>query len=135
MPERKLTPEILSAALKGLEAQRDRLASQIAEVRLLLGGAHAPASSAAEAPTRKPGRKMSAAARKRIAEAQRKRWEAFRKASDTAPAAARQTAKTAKAAPTQKRTMSAAGRKRIAEAARKRWAEFRKAAKKAAAKP
>ena len=131
MPERKLTPEILSAALKGLEAQRDRVASQIAEVRRLLGGAHAPASSAAEAPTRKPRRKMSAAARKRITEAQRKRWEAFRKTSEPVPAPARkQIAKTAKAAPTQKRTMSAAGRKRIAEAARKRWAEFRKAAAK-----
>ena len=134
MPERKLTPEILTAALAGLEAQKDRIATQIAEVRRMLGGAPVPAPSVAEAPTRKPRRKMSAAARKRIAEAQRKRWAAVRKTSGTAPAAAKQTAKTAKAAPAQKRRMSAAGRKRIAEATRKRWAEFRKEKAAAAAK-
>jgi hypothetical protein len=69
---------------------------------------------------------MSAAARKRIAEGQKKRWEAYRKAS------ARPPAKTEKAAePTRppKRRISAAGRKRIAEATRKRWAEFRLKAK------
>ncbi len=135
MPERKLTPEILSAALAGLEAQRDRIATQIADVRRMLGGSPASVSPAAETPTRKPRRKMSAAARKRIAEAQRKRWQAVRKAAEAAPAPAKQTAKTAKAAPAHKRTMSAAGRKRIAEATRKRWAEFRKKAKQSTATP
>ena len=61
---------------------------------------------------------MSAAGRKRIAEAQRKRWKAFHQAQE--PAAAK------KAAPAARR-MSAAGRKRIAEATKKRWAAFRKA--------
>jgi hypothetical protein len=63
---------------------------------------------------------MSAAGRKRIAEAQRKRWKVFHQAQD--PAAAK------KAAPAARR-MSAAGRKRIAEATKKRWAAFRKAKK------
>jgi hypothetical protein len=63
---------------------------------------------------------MSAAGRKRIAEAQLKRWKAFHRAQ--APAAAK------KAAPAARR-MSAAGRKRIAEATKKRWAAFRKAKK------
>ncbi len=126
MPQSTLPAEILTAALEGLEAQRDRIRTQIAEVRRRLGGSPAAAPSGPEAPAQRTRRKMSPAARKRIAEAQRKRWEAFRKTSGTAPAPAKQTAKTAKTSPARKRKMSAAGRRRIAEATRKRWAEFRK---------
>ena len=56
---------------------------------------------------------MSAAARRRIAEAQRKRW-ALAKAKQAAP----------------KPTMSADARKKIAAAQRKRWAAAKKAKEK-----
>ena len=121
-----LTSDILTAALQGLELQKGRIDEQIAEIRQMLGSRPAPAAKAAEevsveAPgTPRRRRKLSAAARKRIAEAQRKRWAAVR--GDSEPVAKAVKA----AAPQKQRKMSAAGRKRIAEAAKKRWAEFRK---------
>jgi hypothetical protein len=79
--------EILEAALHGLEAQRQKLDEQIAQVRSLLGrrvgrppksnGESAGTSSGSAAPTKRRG--LSAEARKRIAAAQKKRWAAFRK--------------------------------------------------------
>jgi hypothetical protein len=117
----KLNPTVLEAALAGLQAQRGRVVEHIAEVKRLLdhGGRQAVATPVAS--TARPKRpRLSAAARKRIAEAQRKRWEAIRKASGKVPAEQKA------AAPRSKRKMSAAARKRIGDAARKRWAEFRK---------
>ncbi|MCU0246687.1 MAG: hypothetical protein MUC42_08935 [Bryobacter sp.] len=80
-------PTLLAALLEGLELQKARLEQQIAAVRALTGGkrrgrppaaaASAPAVAAPAAPRKK--RKLSAAARKAIAEAQKKRWAAFRK--------------------------------------------------------
>ena len=37
MPEQNLTPEILTTALQGFEAQRAQVESHIAEVRRMLG--------------------------------------------------------------------------------------------------
>lgn len=69
---------ILSAALEGLELQKQRLEQQIAEVRRVLGGTtRKAAATAVEA--KKPRRKMSAAARKHIAAVQKKRWAEWRK--------------------------------------------------------
>ena len=63
---------------------------------------------------------MNAAARKRIAAAQRKRWAEYKKTHGTTTAA--------KAAPAKaKRVLSAAARRHIAEATKKRWAEYRAA--------
>jgi hypothetical protein len=121
----KLDNEILAAAIEGFEAQKKHIDTQIAEIRQKLGGGAAEPSVAAPQAGRKR-RKMSAAGRKRIAEAQRKRWAASRKES-VAPA------KAAKAeAKKPKRRLSAAGRKRIIEATKKRWAAVRAAAAKAA---
>lgn len=89
MAKRSATPsrEILSAALQGLEAQRQKLDEQIAEVRSLMGGrggrssrnsGEATGGSQGNTATRKK-RVLSAEARKRIAAAQKKRWAAFRK--------------------------------------------------------
>jgi len=108
----------LEAALFGYQHQCDEIKMKMAEIRSILGG-KSPAAAAhpaeiEDAPVKK--RTMSAAGRKRIAAAQRKRWAAQ---------------KTAAPAPAKKRHMSAAGRKRIAEAAKKRWAALR--AEKAAA--
>jgi hypothetical protein len=64
---------------------------------------------------------MSAAARKRIALAQKKRWAAYKADHGTKAA-------TPKSAPEpKKRVISEAGRARIVAATKKRWAAFRKA--------
>jgi cell division septum initiation protein DivIVA len=77
--------QLLEAALEGLLAQKQRIEDQISQVQSRLTGrtpraartsTAAPAASASPA-SRK--RTMSAAARKRIAEAQKKRWAEFRK--------------------------------------------------------
>jgi hypothetical protein len=127
MPK-QLTPEIISAAIVGFEQQKLRIDTQIAELRaaMLSGGATHPTAAKPE-PTKGKRRKMSAAARKRIGDAQRKRWAASKGEAESP-------SKTATAKP--QRKMSAAGRKAISEATNKRWAAFHatKQAKKPAAK-
>ena len=110
MPQLKLTADILSAALEGFEAQKNRIDARIAEIRPMLGG-----SGTEQAETAKPKRRVSAAAKRRMAKGQRLRWKKIKQA------AAPETTKP-------KRTMSVAGRKRIAAAQKKRWAAIKKAA-------
>ena len=114
----KLTNTIIEAAIYGFEAQKRALDTQIAELRAMLSGA--PAEVAILTPTGRPRRKISAAARKKMAEGQRKRWAAAK--GEGAPEAP--------AAPKPKRKISAAGRAAIAAATKKRWAAYRAAAKK-----
>jgi hypothetical protein len=114
----KLTNTIIEAAIYGFEAQKRALDTQIAELRAMLSGA--PAEAATITPTVRPRRKISAAARKKMAEGQRKRWAAAK--GEAAPEAP--------AAPKPKRKISAAGRAAIAAATKKRWAAYRAAAKK-----
>src|ERR1039458_4489493 len=113
----KLTNEIITAAIVGFEQQRLHIDTQIAELRALLPGGPAQTASATPEPTKPKRRKMSAAARKRIGDAQRKRWAASKGEAELRP-------KTVTAKP--KRKMSAAGRKAISEATKKRWAAFHK---------
>jgi hypothetical protein len=77
---------LLEAALEGLELQKRRIDEQIREVRARLGGNRRSAAGAAGEASPKRGRRggrrtLSAEARKRIAEAQRKRWAAYHKKS------------------------------------------------------
>jgi hypothetical protein len=97
MPKQSaVSHDILTAALAGLEAQKSSIDENIAAVRAMLGTAptrrgrppkqvestsQVPARAEASAP-RKRG-KMSAAARKKIAEAMKKRWAVARKAGKT----------------------------------------------------
>jgi hypothetical protein len=75
---------LLAAALEGLELQKRRIDDQIQEVRLLLGkGAGQRGRPPGSGPKRGPGR-MSAAARKRIAAAQKRRWAEYRKSAGKA---------------------------------------------------
>lgn len=80
---------LLNAALEGLELQKARIDEQIREVRSMLGqgvarrGRPAASPSVSEKPARKK-RVLSAAARKRIASAQKARWAKFRKAAPEA---------------------------------------------------
>ena len=71
MPQ-KLSQEIISAAIAGFEAQKQRINSKIAELRNMLDHRHASAE------TPKPKRKISAASRRRMALAQKKRWAAIK---------------------------------------------------------
>jgi hypothetical protein len=70
---------LLTAALEGLELQRQRIDEQIKEVRSLLGrGPGRRGRPPGSGRKRGPGR-LSAAARKRIAAAQKRRWAEYRK--------------------------------------------------------
>jgi len=75
MPTQKLTPEILTAAILGMEVQKEKLDAKIAELRAILSGGPTEPAATPE-PAKRKRRKMSAAGRKAIAEAQRKRWAA-----------------------------------------------------------
>ena len=109
----KVTNEILTAAIEGFEAQKTKINAQIAELREALSGGPAKPAVAPQLQKRKR-KKMSAASRARIAEAQRKRWAASKKAAEP-PAP--------EVAPKPKRKLSAAGRKAIIAATKKRcWA-------------
>jgi hypothetical protein len=86
MPK-QLTPEIISAAIAGFEQQKTHIDTQIAELRSLLAGGPAEAATTPEAPTGKR-KKFSTAARRRMKEAQQKRWAKIRGESEPTQAAA-----------------------------------------------
>ncbi len=114
MPTPKLNAEIIAAAIEGFESQKRRIDTQIGELRAMLSGGRTEGTAPPEAPTRK--RKVSAAARRRMAEGQKKRWAAIKAESETPGSAARPEP------PKPKRKMSAAGRRAISEATKRRWA-------------
>jgi hypothetical protein len=68
---------LLEAALIGYQHQAEQIAEKIAEIRRQLGGKPSAAPKAAAGHGKK--RSMSAAARKRIAAAQKKRWAEYHK--------------------------------------------------------
>jgi hypothetical protein len=122
MPAPKLTTEIVNAAILGMEAQKEKLRAKIAELQAMLsGGPSAPAVTPEVAPRKR--RRISVAGRRAIAEAQRKRWAASKKAAESSAP---------KAAPKLKRRLSAAGRAAIIAATKKRRALKRAEAAKAA---
>ena len=106
----KLTFEIITAAIAGFEAQKHQIDVQIAELRAMLSGGSA--ETATPEPTTRKRRKISAAGRRAIAEAQRKRWAEKKQSKAT----------TSEQPPKPKRKLSAAGRKAIIAATKKRWA-------------
>src|SRR4051794_24449633 len=73
-----LNVQTLQMALIGYETERQKIEQRIAEIRQRLGGRkiHVAASATVDGPARK-GRRMSPAARKRIAAAQKARWAAY----------------------------------------------------------
>ena len=91
MPRRKrLDPEILEAALEGFALQRRRVDEQIAELRAMLAGQRTPATVASVKPRK---RRRSAAARKRMSEAQKKRWAKLKEANKPTKKASKKAAK------------------------------------------
>ena len=117
MPIPKLTHEVILAAITGFESQKSRLDVQIAELRAMMDGDRPEPASTSGVP-KGNRRKMSAAARKRIGDAQRKRWAESKGKSETLAAKP-------------KRKLSAAGRAAMVAALKKRWAVKKAAAKKA----
>ena len=114
----KLTGEIITAAILGFEEQKRQIDTKIAELRAMLpGGPATPATP--EAPTRKR-RKFSAAARRRMKEAQQRRWAKIRGESEPP-------ALVTPEAPKPKRRISKAGMARIIAATKERWARVRAA--------
>jgi hypothetical protein len=71
-------PALLSAALEGLELQKKRIDEQIQEVRSLLGRGRRGRPPGPDSQKRGAGR-LSPAARRRIAAAQKRRWAEYRK--------------------------------------------------------
>src|ERR1039457_4545439 len=108
--------ETLQMALIGYEAERQKIETTMAGIRSQLGLHSKGASAPSQTPpsVAKPKHRMSAAGRARIAEAQRKRWAATKKAAAPAPVASKP-----------KRRLSAAGRAAIVAALKKRWAAKR----------
>ncbi len=119
----KLTNEIIAAAIEGYEGQRKRIDYQIAELRAMLSGGPATPAATPEAPKRKR-RRMRAAGRRAVAEAQRKRWARIRGESEPPAPATTEVQKVRRA----KRRISEEGMKRIIAATKKRW-RLAKAAK------
>jgi hypothetical protein len=104
-----LSPEIIVAAITGFESQRQHIDSQIADLRALLHGGRPDTVAASHYGQR---RKVSATARKRMADGQRRRWAAAKGLSEAATTTS----------PKRKRRLSAAGRAAIVAALKKRWA-------------
>jgi hypothetical protein len=110
----KLSNEVLLAAIQGFQSQKKHIDTQIAELRQLQNGNRAELAAAPQVRAHKR-RKFSAAARRRMREAQQRRWAAVRgETQPSKPAAGK--------APARKRRLSAAGRKAIIAATKKRWA-------------
>jgi hypothetical protein len=112
MPK-KLNEAIINAAIEGFNARKAHLNQRIAELREMLSGGPAQPAAVAEPASRKR-RKFSAAALRRIREAQRLRWAKIR--GESKPAAP-----SAKKATKPKRRISPEGLKRIIAATKKRW--------------
>jgi hypothetical protein len=118
----RLNAEIIAAAIEGFESQKRRIDTQIGELRAMLSGTSSEGAGTPEAPKRK--RKVSVAARRRMAEGQKKRWAAIKAESQKPePSDRPEPAKS-------KRKISAAGRRAISEATKRRWALKRAEAEK-----
>jgi hypothetical protein len=70
---RKLSHEVILAAIEGFESQKRKIDTQVAELRAMLNGHRTELATTAETPTRNR-KKFSAATRRRMREAQRRRW-------------------------------------------------------------
>jgi hypothetical protein len=78
--KKAIDPSILEAALEGLETRRARLDEQIAAIRGMIGGGQSGSSPSTSLITGIPRKRMlSPEARKRIADAQKRRWAEYRK--------------------------------------------------------
>lgn len=108
----------IAIVVRQLRKERDRAAKELEQLSAALVALNANSHG-----KRTGGGTLSAAARARIAAAQRARWAKVRASKGRANNGGR----------VAKRTMSAAARAKIAQAQRLRWAKHRKSAQKRAA--
>ena len=126
MPTPKLTNEIIAAAVEGYEAQKIRIDGKIAELRAMLAGGRPESAATSEVPATKR-KKFSAAARRKMALAQKARWAKIKGESEpAAPAPAE--------VPKAKRKLSAAAKAKLAANLKKARAAKAAKAKEAAKK-
>lgn len=126
MPTLKLTNEVITAAILGFEQQKRQIDTKISELKAMLSGGLAETAAIPEVPTRK--RKVSAAARRKMALAQKARWAKIKGESEPAAPATPEATKP-------KRRISKAGLARIIAATKRRWRLQKAAAKAGAKKP
>jgi hypothetical protein len=121
-----VTFEIVQAAILGLQVKKQSVSAKIAKLRDMQRKGASTAGAKDSALTRHltAQRKVSAAARKRMAEAQRKRWDAVRRKAGVSYAVKPEVMKP---------RLSPAGRRRIIAATKKRWAAIRAAKEKSRA--
>jgi phage major head subunit gpT-like protein len=114
----------LTNALQQLRAEQREAQLHVEKLDQAISVIESLNGSGASRKANRPTRIVSAASRRKMAQAQRARWANARKGSQPANAATG-------SAPA-KRTMSASARKKIAAAQRARWAKVKTAKKKAA---
>jgi hypothetical protein len=115
----ELDAGILQMALRGYEAERLKVENAIAAIRSQLGKRSSRAAVAAvDGAPSKPRRQMSAAARRRIGAAQRKRWKEFH-AKTEKPASKRAAPKRRLSAATKAKLVANLVKARAAKAAMK----------------
>jgi hypothetical protein len=112
---------LLEAALIGYRVSLEKIDQKIAEIRRELSGTPTEAAVSVTTDEPKQKRRMSAAGKKAVRAALKKRWAEFHAKIGKAP----------KKTTRKKRVLSPAAKKHIADATKKRWAEYR--AQKAAA--
>jgi hypothetical protein len=117
----------IANAISELQHQKDAIDRALASLRAIAASGTKVALNipAGVSPTKS---RISAKGRRRIGEAAKKRWAAFRAAKDGAATtkAAPVDKKAAPAKKAKKRVLSAEARKKMAEAAKKRWAAEKK---------
>jgi hypothetical protein len=111
-----LTPEIINAAIVGFEQQKLRIDIQIADLRAMLDGGRTEPIATPE--SARPKRRISAAARRRMALGQQKRWAAIKGTTESPSPAMPEP-------PKPKRKLSAAGKAAIVAATKARWDRVR----------
>jgi hypothetical protein len=116
----------LSSALQQLRAERKQVHSQVEKLDTAIAAIESLNGARPSAQANEPTRIISAASRRKMAQAQTARWQKDRETSQ--PMAL---AKTTASVPV-KRTMSATARRKIAAAQRARWAKLKAGQKKAA---
>jgi hypothetical protein len=120
MPTNKLTKEIITAAIEGFEGQKLRLDAQIAELRQILDGQPTETAAVSVATSRK--RKVSAAARKRMAMGQKARWAKLRGESGLSVVATPEPPKRKMSAARKAALLANLKKARVAKAAKKKAA-------------
>ena len=120
MPTNKLTNEIIIAAIEGFEGQKRRLDAQIAGLRQMLDRHPTQTADAPETAPRK--RKISAAARRRMAMGQKARWAKIRGESGLSVVATPERPKRKMSAARKAALLANLKKARIAKAAKKKAA-------------